>query len=60
MFAIEPCAHIYLLELGRSHSRDNSFAKAGSSQSRIVNDYRDTVAGQTNVQLDSGSAVFQS
>jgi hypothetical protein len=57
---VEPTAHIRPAKLTRSHLRDNPFAKSRSPEVRIMNDYRNAVAGQANIQLDSRSAVLQS
>ena len=59
MGTIEPTAHICLAKFAGSHARDKSFAKSCSPQGRIVNDHWNAVAGQTNVQLNTGSAILE-
>jgi hypothetical protein len=56
---IKPGADIRLAKFFGRHSGDDSSIKSGSPQGRIVNDHRNAIACQTDVQLDSRCAVCQ-
>jgi hypothetical protein len=60
MTAIEPTSGVNLAEFAGSRFSNQSFTKGRSSQALVVNDYRDAVARQADIQFDAVSAVIQS
>src|SRR5215212_8883992 len=49
----EPATDINLLEFGCGQIRDATLQAAGTTQCAVVDDYRNTIACETNVKLNS-------